>query len=136
MPNNGYFSIKRDDELIAAGGFFWCEACVVARPMVEQSPDPRYCLSCFDVLKVEVEMQPTRRAAWIPKSMSHKTTPGATEVAPVRQEVVAKIVPPIIPPVTEKKGIMQQRGRPRKEGEVHRATRWRRQKKAEQGVLV
>ncbi len=58
-----YFDIKRDNELIAAGTHFWCDACVVAQPLVEQSSDPRYCQSCYEVLKVEAEMQPTRRAA-------------------------------------------------------------------------
>jgi len=136
MTTDRYFNIEQDNLLINDGGHFWCQACVVARSLINQSPDPRYCWGCYEVLKVEAEMQRTRRAAWIPKNMSHKTTPDAPRTPPEGQEVVAKIVSPIIPPVTEKKGIMQQRGRPWKEGEVHRATRWRRQKKAEQGVLV
>ncbi len=82
-----------------------------------------------------------RRAAWMPKfikkttgeNVSRETAPDATQTAPELQEVVAKIVPPIIPPVTEKKVIMKQPGRPRKKGEVSRATRWRR---AKQGVLL
>ena len=134
----GYFNIKRENELIDAGSHFWCEACVVARPLVEQSPDPRYCQSCFDVLKLEAEMQPTRRAAWMQKivkkaKIDRKPIPEATQTTPARQEVVAKIKQHGKPPITEKQGIMQQRGRPRKEGEVSRATRWRR---AKQGVLL
>ena len=141
MTDN-YFDIKRDNELIAAGSHFWCEACVVARPLVEQSPDPRYCLSCFDVLKVEAEMQPTRRVAWMPRivkkttrvNISRETAPAATQTAPARQEVVAKLVHYGKPPITEKQVVMQHPGgRPRKQGEVHRATRWRR---AKQGVLL
>jgi len=55
-------------------------------------------------------------------------------------EPVAKIEPqgntyPADTPSVEK-GIMQHRGRPKKEGEVHRTTVWRRQSKAQQGVLL
>ena len=50
-------------------------------------------------------------------------------------EVVAKIAPPTISPITEKVAIMQHRGRPKKEGEVHRVTEWRRKKEL-QGVLL
>jgi len=90
----GYFSIKRDNELIAGGTHFWCQACVVARPLVEQSSDPRYCQRCYEVLKVEAEMQPTRRAAWMPKivkkatreNISHKTAPEATQTTPEPEE--------------------------------------------------
>ncbi len=129
-----YFDIKRENELIGNdGSHFWCEACVVARPLYDKSPDPRYCLGCYGVLSHEAEMQPTRRAAWMPKNMSHETTPEATQTAPEGQGVVAKVVQPTIPSITEKQGIMQHHGRPRKEGEVHRTTEWRRQK---QGALL
>ena len=129
-----YFDIKRNNQLIASGTHFWCEACVVARTLVEQSPDPRYCQGCFDVLKVEAEMQPSRRVAWMPKNISHKTAPEATQTTPARQEVVAKLVHYGKTPITEKQVVMQHPGgRPRKQGEVHRTTRWRR---AKQGVLV
>ena len=127
-----YFDIQRDIEIETTGGFF-CQACVVGKPASEQSPDPRYCQSCYEVLKVEAEMQPTRRVAWMPKNMSHKTTPKAIQTTPGGQEVVAKIAHHGKPPVTEKKVIMKQPGRPRKKGEVSRATRWRR---AKQGVLL
>jgi len=57
-----------------------------------------------------------------------------------KREVVAKIVDegklPVANYATEKKVIMKQRGRPRKEGEVHRVTEWRRRKEAEQGMLL
>ncbi len=129
----GYFSIDRDIEIEKAGGFF-CHACVVGKTASEQSSDPRYCQSCYKVLKVEAEMQRTKRAAWIPKNMSHKTTPDATKVAPEGQEVVAKLVQHGKPPISKKRVVMQHPGgRPRKQGEVHRATRWRR---AKQGILL
>jgi len=126
-----YFDIKRDNLLIAAGSHFFCEACVVAWPLVEQSLDPRYCLSCFDVLKVEAALQPNRKASWIPR-VAASSRKAATK-PPKQQEPVAKIVQHGKPPITKKQGIMQQRGRPKKEGEVHRITVWRRSK---QGVLL
>lgn len=64
-----YFDIKRDNELIASGSHFFCEACVIAWPLVEQSPDPRYCLACYKVLMDEASLLPSaKRPAWIPKS--------------------------------------------------------------------
>ncbi len=53
MPE-GYFSIERDKDIIAGGGFF-CFACCVGKLAVEQSPDPRYCLFCYDFLSKEAE---------------------------------------------------------------------------------
>ena len=129
----GYFNIKKDNELISTGGYFFCHACLVARPLVEQSPDPRYCSGCFEVLKVEAALQPTRKVSWMPKNITPKTAPEATETAPARQDVVSKIQQDGNPPIIEKHGIMQQeRGRPRKEGKISRSTTWRREK---QGVL-
>jgi len=75
MPNDGYFNIKRDNELIAAGTHFWCEACVVARPLGNQSPDPRYCLHCYEVLVKEAAMLKDagswRRPGWLPVTCSN-----------------------------------------------------------------
>jgi hypothetical protein len=68
MPN--YFDIKRDNELIAAGTHFWCQTCLMARPLDDQSPDPRYCQGCYDFLCKEAEMLPPKRGRpqWVPKA--------------------------------------------------------------------
>ncbi len=134
MPE-GYFSIKRDNELIASGSHFWCKACVVAKPLDDISPDVRYCQGCYDILLKEAELLPTnKRAAWMPKNVSRKTAPDTTQTTPARQEVVAKLAAPIISPAENKPVVMQHAGgRPRKEGRVSRATKWRR---AKQGVPV
>lgn len=126
-----YFDIKRDNELIAAGTHFWCEGHLAAVPVDDISLDLRYCQGCFDVLKVEAAMQPTRKASRMPRvaASNRKAT-----VKPLKQqEPVAKIVQHVKPPTTEKEVIMQHHGRPKKEGEVHRVTKWRRKK---QGVLL
>ncbi len=74
MPNNGYFDIRRDVEIINAGGFF-CEACLVGKPAAEQSPDPRYCQDCYDLLLREAERLPgVKRPVWIPKHQKPKKT--------------------------------------------------------------
>jgi hypothetical protein len=68
MPNNGYFDCKQDNELIATGTHFWCQTCLIARPIDDQSPDSRYCQSCYEFLLKEAEMLPgNKRPAWIPK---------------------------------------------------------------------
>ena len=62
-----YFSIKRDREIINAGGFF-CHACLDSKPATKASPDPRYCQVCYDFLTKEAEMLPeNKRPKWIPK---------------------------------------------------------------------
>ncbi len=64
---------------------------------------------------------------------------GAIQTTPAQENPVAKIPTNGKLPLELEKGIMQQekrgRGRPTKEGEVHRTTKWRREK-AEQGVLL
>lgn len=77
MPNNGYFDIKRDNELIAAGTHFWCEACLMAKPVDDMSRDQRYCQGCYDFLVYEaallVEKGSTRRPYWWPQGMEQGT---------------------------------------------------------------
>jgi len=65
------FDTKRDNELIKAGTHFWCQTCVVARPLKDRSPDPRYCKSCYVFLKAEASLiTSTKRPGWIPKKQS------------------------------------------------------------------
>lgn len=74
-----YFDAKRNKEIVAAG--FWCEACLMGEPAVEQSPDPRYCQGCYDFLLKEAEMlSPGKRPAWIPKISSEKPIPVSQDV--------------------------------------------------------
>lgn len=91
------FDVKRDNELIAAGTHFWCEACIVARPLDDQSPDPRYCLACFSILTEEARMLKEagtwKRPDWIPKP---KTSPEKVGDAPTP-------TPRIMSTVTDKK---------------------------------
>ncbi len=62
-----YFDIKCDLEIIRTGGFFCC-ACVVGKPAEEQSPDPRYCRDCYELLLKEAKLLPVKkRPGWIPK---------------------------------------------------------------------
>lgn len=70
MPNNGYFDNKRDNELIAAGAHFWCNACLIARPLDDQSPDKRYCFGCYNFLLKEAEMLSPKqgRPQWLPQA--------------------------------------------------------------------
>jgi hypothetical protein len=62
------FDIKRDNELIAVGSHFWCEGHMTARPIDDQSPDPRYCLVCYDFLLQEAKIViGHKKAAWAPR---------------------------------------------------------------------
>lgn len=78
MPNSGYFDTKRDTAIINASGFF-CEACLVGKPVVEQSPDLRYCQFCYEFLLKEAGMYTGRHGGdWKPK-IAHKETPQVSE---------------------------------------------------------
>ncbi len=58
------------------GGFF-CHACVVDKPVSEQSPDSRYCQACYDFLLKEAERLPdNKHPKWIPRAQSKKDSTG------------------------------------------------------------
>ena len=70
--NNNLFSATRDREMIEAGGFF-CEACLVDKPLDDRSPDPRYCLGCYEFLQGEAGLLTRgKHPAWLPKPSGAK----------------------------------------------------------------
>ena len=120
------FDIKQDTYLVNACGFF-CLACLIAMPVNEQSPDSRYCQGCYQFLRAEAELLPVKhkKPGWAPLSKHRQALPAV-------EKPVSKIADKGVAPV----GIMKQRrGRPKKEGEISRITKWRRKKEL-QGVLV
>lgn len=71
------FDIKRDNELIAVGSHFWCQGCLVARPLDDHSPDPRYCLMCYEFLSKEAAMlNKWKLPDWVPKPQRGEETTG------------------------------------------------------------
>jgi len=73
------FSIEKDMAIIEAGGF-WCSACLCAHPASEQSPKPRYCIKCYQRLKVETELAPApvaRQLRLEPKPQQKRHRKGA-----------------------------------------------------------
>lgn len=61
-----YFDIENDKAIINDGGFF-CQACLIGKTQMENSPDPRYCLTCYDFLLKEADMDTSRRNSdWKP----------------------------------------------------------------------
>ena len=72
MGITGYFSIERDNEIANNGGFF-CQACLVGKPLDDISPDPRYCLGCYEVLSAEAEMLSGIKRKWVPQAPRAKT---------------------------------------------------------------
>lgn len=67
MESKGYFSIKQDSGIVATGSF-WCSACLCGKPLDDQSPDPRYCLGCYDFLLEEARLYGASKPSWIPKA--------------------------------------------------------------------
>lgn len=60
-----YFDIKRDMAIVKAGGFF-CQACLEEKPTGEQSPDRRYCQSCYNFLQQDRKkaVEPSKDYYW------------------------------------------------------------------------
>jgi hypothetical protein len=105
------FNIKQAIEIEKAGGF-WCEACLVSHPATEQSPDPRYCLGCYDFLLKEAEMLPAKsgRPEWIPKAREiSKEVAGVAGHTPQIMSTVAskKIEVDIIKPSVAARAVLK-----------------------------
>jgi len=111
------FDSALDDKLIAAGTHFYCHACLIARPVEEHSPDPRYCKGCYEFLNLEAANDPRgRRPRWAPALPAYS---GAFRSAPVPGDGVSLM--------GAKEILRRQRGRPRVIGtKMSRTTRWRR----------
>ena len=96
MPNDGYYGVKRDNEIINASGFF-CHACLVDKAADEASLDPRYCQGCYEFLIKEAEMLPaTKRPKWTPK-------PVRGEKAGRRQYQISRVGDRIMSTLDDKK---------------------------------
>lgn len=58
-------------------GSFFCEACLVGKSIIEQSPDSRYCRGCHGFLLKEAEILPdNKHPKWVPKAQSKKDSIG------------------------------------------------------------
>jgi len=96
---NGYFDVKRDNALIAAGTHFWCETCIVARPIETRSPDYRYCQGCYEFLLKEAQMDTSRGGGnWKPA-----VTLPDKETSPLKAAEVSGHPPQIMSTVESKK---------------------------------
>lgn len=106
----GYFDIKRDSEIINAGGFF-CYACVIGKPANDISPDPRYCQECYDFLIKEAELDTRRRGDdWKPiiatKKVAQVVGGMRTIMSPINNKKSKGdiIQPSVTPRATNKRG--------------------------------
>ena len=121
------FDIKRDNKLIAAGTHFWCETCLVARPLDDQSPDGRYCQGCYDFLLKEAEMLTghIKKPTWIPCKNGQQNQP---HVSPYGGGIMStlgegKIEVDIIKPSVKHK-ILAKRGPKHKELPIELIKQW------------
>jgi hypothetical protein len=125
MTNNGYFNIKRDNKFIAAGTHFWCQVCLIARPLSDHSPDPRYCQSCYDFLVEEAKLlNKWKLPDWVPITKGKKAVKEqGVEVLRI-PEVLAGIngVPAKTQPRENNQG-----GRPRLNLPVKQIRKWQRE---------
>lgn len=90
MPNNRYFDVKRNNEIIDDGGLF-CHACLVGKREAEASPDPRYCQTCYVFLLKEAEMDSGRRGGdWKPKKATKQTAQVSQDVCGIMSTLESK----------------------------------------------
>jgi len=123
------FDIIKDNQIEDAGGFF-CLACCVSKPGSELSPNKKYCVGCYNILKQEAILFSGSK----PREPSSKPTRPAP-VAKISGTKVkqGKSTPKKKPVIMKQK---QRVGRPSKKGKVTRVTKWRREKKLKQGALL
>ena len=106
MANNSIFSIKRDQQIIKAGGFL-CVACLVGKPATKQSPDPRYCLDCHKSLLKEAALL-SGQPEWCPRATTGKISSEKPVKVSQHTDLIKstletkKITVDIIPPQTPK----------------------------------
>ena len=85
---------------------FFCHTCLVDKPDEEQSPDPRYCQSCFTLLAAEAGTLPakTRIPDWVPRGYTGEKVQEKVAVVPwqgtlnMSTSAEKKIEVDIIPP--------------------------------------
>ena len=76
-----YFEQMYRRELKRAGTHFFCNACLVHKPLDERSLDKRYCHECYDFLMEEASLDTSRRRAdWKPREARQK---------PIEEEEIA-----------------------------------------------
>ena len=143
MLVTGYFSIERDNEIANNGGFF-CQACLVGKPLDDISPDPRYCLGCYEVLSAEAKMLSGIKRKWVPQAPSAKigrkkevkVETGVGAIKPIMSTIKHKeknppkpkpkpkvdIIPPLVQPAS--KVIHGKRGPKHKSLPEELITRW------------
>jgi hypothetical protein len=150
MAIGTYFDTKRDNQLIADGSHFWCTVCLIAQPLDDQNPDPRYCQGCYDFLLKEAELLPPKRGRpdWVPKAreIGKKPAPVSGYPPQIMQPIKGKKSEVcIIPPSVSARPIVK-RGPKHKALPVELITQWAGEGmglkaiaaklKAEQGIKV
>jgi len=97
----GYFSIKRDLEIVRDGGFM-CFACSVGKEASEQSPDKRYCQGCYAFLLAEAALlSPNRgKPSWVPVPIEEEAPRGTVSQQKQREVVAKPCTKGITPPQT------------------------------------
>jgi hypothetical protein len=72
--------------ILVKPGYFWCYTHLQDLPLEKQSPDPRYCQECYQLLLHEVDDMKSsgnhHKPRWIPKSTKEKTVQVVEQLAP------------------------------------------------------
>lgn len=86
-----YFDITKDVKIVKAGGLF-CHACLVGKPSVEKSPDPRYCQGCNDFLSDEAKRVPVGQyPRWVPKTLADTPVKPQQPLPGLQQRVLRRV---------------------------------------------
>ena len=101
--------IKRDIAIVDTGGFF-CYACLIGMPAIDQSPDPRYCQICYEFLLEEASMISKKKLpGWVPQAQ--KTPQKLATISRYPRTILSTVNESKIT-VDKKKRTTPKRGRP------------------------
>jgi len=110
MANNN-FDAARDSDVVGFVGFF-CSACLVGKPLNDQSADLRYCQGCYEFLSDKAKMlSGTKRPKWVPKSQRlayRKVIPVSRDISRIMStskgdEIKVGIFPSVVPAIAHGK---------------------------------
>lgn len=116
MPSSTYFDELYRPELAKAGTHFFCQSCLVHRPMDDKSGDSRYCQGCYDFLAEEMRMAKEggrKKADWWPAMP--ETPPDRRQKAPIAEKAVTKLPQVVLDTSANGGEVLSQGGRPRKD---------------------
>ena len=111
-----YFEKTYRPELKAVGTHFFCQSCLIHKPVDDRSLNERYCQWCFDFQAEEMRLAKEggrKKADWWP--VMPETPPDRRQKAPIAEKAVTKLPQVVLDTSANGGEVLSQGGRPRKD---------------------